>query len=99
MRSGSPADRAGIAAGDVITKLENLALATDGTMREYCDVLRNRGDLPAVRPDHRRHRGDPGRGARRVEPGRRHPVRRSRRDPPRRRARRPGPAVSGRSSS
>jgi serine protease Do len=41
VKSGSPADEAGIQAGDVITKLENLVLATDGTMREYCDVIRS----------------------------------------------------------
>ena len=41
VKSGSPADVAGIRAGDIITKLENLVLATDGTMREYCDVLRS----------------------------------------------------------
>jgi serine protease Do len=40
--SGSPADKAGIQAGDIITKLENLALATDGTMADFCDVLRSR---------------------------------------------------------
>lgn len=43
VKSGSPADEVGVQPGDVITKLEQLALATDGTMREYCDVLRSRG--------------------------------------------------------
>jgi serine protease Do len=42
VKSGSPADEAGIQAGDIITKLENLVLATDGTMADYCDVLRSR---------------------------------------------------------
>ena len=41
VRSGSPADRAGIRAGDVITRLEGLALAVDGTMSDYCDILRS----------------------------------------------------------
>jgi serine protease Do len=40
--SGSPADEAGVEAGDVITSLENLDLATDGTMADYCDVLRSK---------------------------------------------------------
>ncbi len=41
VESGSPADRAGIAAGDLILSLEGLDLAVDGTMAEYCDVLRS----------------------------------------------------------
>lgn len=40
VESGSPADRAGISGGDVLTRLEGLVLATDGTMADYCDVLR-----------------------------------------------------------
>ena len=38
--SGSPADKAGVEAGDIITQLEKLDLATDGTMKDYCDILR-----------------------------------------------------------
>jgi len=41
--SGSPADRLGIVPGDIITRLEGLQLATDGTMSDYCDVLRTQG--------------------------------------------------------
>ncbi|MCK5634083.1 MAG: trypsin-like peptidase domain-containing protein [Anaerolineales bacterium] len=41
--SGSPADMAGIQAGDIITSLEGLVLATDETMADYCDVLRTHG--------------------------------------------------------
>lgn len=46
VQSGSPADKAGIEAGDIITMIENLVLATDGTMADYCDILRshNPGD-------------------------------------------------------
>lgn len=40
--SGSPADNARIRPGDIITTLEGLVLATDGTMSDYCDVLRSR---------------------------------------------------------
>jgi len=39
--SGSPADKAGIKAGDIVTQLEGLVLGTDGTMSGYCDVLRS----------------------------------------------------------
>jgi serine protease Do len=40
VKSGSPADRAGVRAGDIITTMEGLVLATDGTMADYCDILR-----------------------------------------------------------
>ena len=40
VESGSPADRAGIEPGDILTKMEGLVLATDGTMSAYCDILR-----------------------------------------------------------
>jgi serine protease Do len=42
VETGSPADNARIVPGDIITRMENLVLATDGTMREYCDILRSR---------------------------------------------------------
>ena len=41
VKSGSPADRAGIRGGDIISTLEGLILATDGTMADYCDILRS----------------------------------------------------------
>ncbi len=41
VESGSPADRAGIAAGDLLITMEGLDLGVDGTMAEYCDVLRS----------------------------------------------------------
>jgi hypothetical protein len=45
--SGSAADEAGIQAGDIVTALESLLLATDGTMSDYCDVIRTQGaDAP-----------------------------------------------------
>ncbi|MCA9951563.1 MAG: trypsin-like peptidase domain-containing protein [Anaerolineales bacterium] len=40
VKSGSPADQAGVQSGDIITMLEKLVLATDGTMADYCDILR-----------------------------------------------------------
>ncbi|MAT06939.1 MAG: peptidase S1, partial [Acidimicrobiaceae bacterium] len=39
--SGSVADEAGIQPGDIITRIEGVSIGTDGTMREYCDVLRS----------------------------------------------------------
>ena len=38
--SGSPADKAGIKPGDIITQLEGLVVGTDGTMADYCSVIR-----------------------------------------------------------
>lgn len=43
VQTGSPASKAGIRGGDIITRLEDLVLATDGTMKTYCDVLRTKG--------------------------------------------------------
>ncbi|MCA9873146.1 MAG: trypsin-like peptidase domain-containing protein, partial [Anaerolineales bacterium] len=50
VKSGSSADEAGVKSGDIITSLENLVLATDGTMADYCDILRTHdaGDKLAV---------------------------------------------------
>jgi len=41
VKSGSPADQAGVKGGDIITKIEGLVLAIDGTMADYCDILRS----------------------------------------------------------
>ncbi len=47
VKSGSPADMAGIEPGDVIVTLEDLVLSVDGTMADYCDILRTHGvDAP-----------------------------------------------------
>ncbi len=40
VKPGSPADRAGILPGDIILSMEDLSLATDGTMADYCDIIR-----------------------------------------------------------
>jgi serine protease Do len=47
VESGSPAERIGIEGGDIITKMEGLSLGSDGTMADYCDILRTKGsDAP-----------------------------------------------------
>ncbi len=50
VESGSPADKSGVKGGDVITSMEGLVLATDGTMKDYCDILRTRnaGDTLSI---------------------------------------------------
>jgi serine protease Do len=48
VKSGSPADKSGLQGGDIITRMEGLVLATDGTMADYCDILRSRGPEDAL---------------------------------------------------
>jgi serine protease Do len=44
VESGSVADKTGIKPGDIILTMEGLSLATDGTMADYCDILRGKQD-------------------------------------------------------
>lgn len=50
VESGSPADDTGIEPGDIITRIEGVSVGTDGTMADYCDVMRthNPGDVLSV---------------------------------------------------
>jgi serine protease Do len=41
VKSGSPADQAGVQGGDIVTTMEGLTLAQQGAMTEYCDILRS----------------------------------------------------------
>jgi serine protease Do len=41
VKSGSPADKSGVKSGDIIMQVEGLVLATDGTMADYCQILRS----------------------------------------------------------
>jgi serine protease Do len=41
VKPGSPADKTGLKGGDIITTLQDLVLATDGSMADYCDILRS----------------------------------------------------------
>lgn len=55
VRAGSPADAAGILPGDVLMRLAGKTLATEGTLEEYCDVIRSQGtdatiDVDVYRP-------------------------------------------------
>ncbi len=44
---GSPVDLAGVVPGDIVTSLNGLPIGTDGTMKDYCDVIRTaRPDAP-----------------------------------------------------
>lgn len=41
--SGSTADKAGLEPGDVLTRMEGVTLASDGTLADYCSILRTHG--------------------------------------------------------
>jgi S1-C subfamily serine protease len=41
VQSGSSADKAGVKPGDILIQMEGLVLATDGTLSQYCDILRS----------------------------------------------------------
>lgn len=46
--AGSPADLVGVRGGDVVTELSGLIPAVDGTMSDYCDVLRSHRSGDAI---------------------------------------------------
>ena len=48
VKSGSAADEAGVLPGDLLTRMEGVTLATDGTLGDYCDVLRTHGQDAAL---------------------------------------------------
>lgn len=45
---GTPAADTGIEAGDLITEMNGLTVGTDGTMTDYCDILRSSGPEGAI---------------------------------------------------
>ncbi|HEY8590554.1 MAG TPA: trypsin-like peptidase domain-containing protein [Naasia sp.] len=49
--SGGIADEAGVQAGDLLTRMEGVSLGTDGTMADYCDVLRTHGQEATLSVD------------------------------------------------
>lgn len=49
--SGSPADKLGIKSGDVLLEMEGITLAKEGTLKEFCNILRGKdeGDVIGVK--------------------------------------------------
>ena len=43
---GSPAAKAGVLPGDIVTSMNGLPVGTDGTFKDYCDVLRTAAGKP-----------------------------------------------------
>lgn len=41
VETGSPAQRTGVRGGDLITRIENTTLAEDGTLSDYCGIIRS----------------------------------------------------------
>lgn len=55
VKAGSPADAAGLLPGDVLLRMAGKTLAAEGTLQEYCDVIRTQGadgtiDVDVYRP-------------------------------------------------
>lgn len=44
--AGSPASEAKVLPGDIITTMNGLPVGTDGTFKDYCDVIRTAGSSP-----------------------------------------------------
>ena len=44
VQAGSSADRAGVTGGDIVTRMAGVSLALEGTMEEFCDVIRTQGE-------------------------------------------------------
>ncbi len=42
--AGSPASAAGLQPGDIVTSMNGLPVGTDGTFKDYCDVIRTAGE-------------------------------------------------------
>ncbi len=46
--AGSPASNLGLEPGDIITKMAGKDIGADGTMKDYCDILRTKGQDAAI---------------------------------------------------
>jgi len=46
--SGTPADQAGLIPGDLILTMDGRELATDGTMSDYCEIVRAAGSTQTI---------------------------------------------------
>ncbi|MDZ4159572.1 MAG: S1C family serine protease [Anaerolineaceae bacterium] len=56
--SGSPADKAGIRAGDFLVGMEGITLGKEGTLSEYCGILRGKQEGAAIGVEVYRLRSD-----------------------------------------
>jgi serine protease Do len=43
VQPGSPADQVGVTGGDIVTRMAGVSVGFDGTMADFCDVIRTQG--------------------------------------------------------
>lgn len=48
VQPGSPADATGVTGGDIITRMAGVSLGLDGTMADFCDVIRTQGTTGVI---------------------------------------------------
>ena len=48
VQAGSPADRTGINGGDIVTRMAGVSLGWNGTLAEFCDVIRTQGEAGVI---------------------------------------------------
>lgn len=48
VQPGSPADTVGVTGGDIVTRMAGVSLGLDGTMAEFCDVIRTQGTTGVI---------------------------------------------------
>ncbi|MFZ5810338.1 MAG: S1C family serine protease [Chloroflexota bacterium] len=48
VQPGSAADQAGVKPGDIVTRLGNVPVAADGTLLDYCDIIRSHSATEAL---------------------------------------------------
>ncbi len=51
VQPGSPADSAGVTGGDIVTRMAGVSLGLDGTMSDFCDVIRTQGTTGVIPVD------------------------------------------------
>jgi serine protease Do len=49
--AGSPAAKVGLQPGDIVTSMNGLPVGTDGTFKDYCDVIRTAGEGQPIAVD------------------------------------------------
>ncbi|HSL25161.1 MAG TPA: S1C family serine protease [Acidimicrobiia bacterium] len=48
VQPGSPADASGVTGGDIVTRMAGVSLGLDGTLADFCDVIRTQGTTGVI---------------------------------------------------